>query len=321
MALLSACSFALQGVDPKWDGAHEPECSDSTIMVDRIMGVALLVAGTTVASASQDDASLGVGGVAIGTGLVYFLGAAAGSRTFTECEAARRRWVFSNAIKARDPRQVAAKPDPGAPAVRPATTAAAATAQPAGVTPGSQAPQRGASRPWASGVSDKRQAAALSLYEAGNQEFVQAHYAQALARYKQAILQWDHPAIRFNMAVCLINMDEPVEARENLERSLAYGAAVLGADTYAQALAYRKLLDDKLVRLTLDCPEPDEEVILDGKLVFKGPGVVDRFVLPGEHQIVATKQGFLPTAKRIVLVLGKPATYEIRPLIDPRPRP
>jgi len=121
------------------------------------------------------------------------------------------------------------------------------------------------------------------------------------------------------MAVCQINLDDPIQARDNLERSLAHGAAALGAEPYAQALTYRKLLDQKLVRLTLDCPEPDEEVMLDGRLVFKGPGKVDQFVPPGEHVIVATKPGFLAASKKIIVVAGTPVSYEIRPMVDPRP--
>lgn len=80
-----------------------------------------------------------------------------------------------------------------------------------------------AARPWASGVTEAEQAIALDLYVAGNREFTESRYAQALAKYKEALQHWDHPAIRYNMAVCLINLDQPVEARDNLERSFAYG--------------------------------------------------------------------------------------------------
>lgn len=320
IALLSACSFNMQRLDPKWDGTYEPACNDIAIVTDRILGVAFLLAGVEVLSAKQDSSTALVGGVAIGAGIIYEISALVGSGIVTECRAARTKWAYSNAIKARDPGG-AAKPGSAGAAVQPAS--AAPVSRPAGgaatsiqLTPSSPHDER---RPWAAGVSDREQKIALGLYVAGNHEFIQARYAQALARYQEAIQHWDHPAIRFNMAVCLINLDQPVEARDNLERSLVYGAFALGPDAYGQGLTYRKLLDAQLVRLTLDCPEPDEEVVLDGKLVFKGPGVVDRFVLPGEHQVFATKPGFLPASRKIVLVAGKPVTYEIRPLVDPRP--
>jgi tetratricopeptide (TPR) repeat protein len=106
-------------------------------------------------------------------------------------------------------------------------------------------------RPWAAGVSDSEQAIARELYVAGNREFAELRFAQALAKYKEAIQHWDHPAIRYNMAVCLINLDQLVEARDNLERSLAYGAAPLEGDTYGHGLTSRKLLDAQLAHLKI----------------------------------------------------------------------
>lgn len=169
-------------------------------------------------------------------------------------------------------------------------------------------------RPWAAGASEAEQAAALALYRAGNLEFAESRFAQALAKYREAIRHWDHPAIRFNMAVCLINLDQPLEASDNLERSLAYGDGPLGAEMYSQGLTYRKLLDAQLAHVKIVCPEPGTQVTLDGKFLFAGPGSVEQAVVPGEHQVVATKAEFLTTSKALVLVAGKLTTYDIRPL-------
>lgn len=304
---LAACSFGMRGVDPKWTGTAVPDCSDSTIVIDRIIGISLLITGLGVIGARQDSTTLQVGGITAGLGVVYELSAVRGAHVFAECQAARRQWSYSNAIVARTAGRAA---DP--------TGAQAARNRPVAVLD----PQRQREdRPWAAGVSDTEQAAALELYVAGNQDFAENKDAQALAKYRQAITHWNHPAIHFNIAVCLIHLDRLVEAREHLVQSLAYGSSALGRDAYLQGLAYLKMLDGTLVRLTLDCPEPDEEVMLDGELVFTGPGQIDRFVLPGEHQIVATKPGFVPASKKIVVVAGQPASYEIRPIIDPRSRP
>lgn len=306
IAMLSACSFGLQGVDPRWDGTSEPpSCSDSTILLDRVVGAALLVAGIGAITSNQaTEPSLWVGAPTIGLGVVYELAASYGNRTYTACQTARMRWAYSNAIKARAP----GKP---APAAAPAVVSQAVATS--GERPGD------AARPWASGVPDSEQKVALELYEAGNRDYVHQRYPQALVSYREALEHWDHPAIRFNLAVCLIDLGRPVEARNHLERAMAYGAAALGGESFAQGERYRRQLDARLVRLTLDCPEPGEEVLIDGELVFTGPGMVDRFLLPGEHHIVATKPGFLPATRKVVLVAGQPASYEIRPFVDPRP--
>ena len=179
------------------------------------------------------------------------------------------------------------------------------------------APPHATLRPWAKGVPEQEQALALGLYLAGNQEFTESRFAQALAKYKEAVRHWDNPAIRFNMAISLINLDEPVEAKDNLERSLVYGEAALGADLYNQGLTYRKLLDAQLVHLTLASADAGARVTLDGKLVFIGPGTSDQVVLPGEHQAVATRNG-TSVSEVFLLVAGKARKYELRPITEPK---
>jgi hypothetical protein len=318
----TGCSLGIQGVDPKWDGKIEPVCGSGAVTFDQIFGASLLIAasGTLAKSPSGIGAAVTVPFAA--AGVLYELAALRGGRRVSECQRARAQWRNSNMIKPIDaapPGQAVATAAP-APAVARPTPAPATASQ---RVPASQAPRAPpapiASAPtsslWAAGVSDAEQALARRLYVAGNHAFVERRYAEALAIYKRAITHWDHPAIRFNMVVCLIELGQPIEARGHLERSLAYGVEAIGADAHAKALAYRDRLDRMLVRLTLDCPEPGEEILLDGQLIFVGPGQVSRFVLPGEHQVVGSKRGYLPVTKRIVLVAGRPETYQIR--LDP----
>lgn len=168
-------------------------------------------------------------------------------------------------------------------------------------------------RPWAVGISEGEQALALEMYVAGNAEFAESRFAQALAKYRNAITHWDHPAIRFNMVVCLINLGQPIEAREQLEKSLAFGVPPLGAEAHAQAITYGKLLDAQLTRLTVSCPEPGAQVTLDGKPLLTGPGSAARYLLPGEHQVVATKPGMQASLRAVTLTAGTPAAIELRP--------
>lgn len=176
-----------------------------------------------------------------------------------------------------------------------------------------------ADRPWATGVSEPEQAIALEIYNAGNTAFLDSRYKEALESYRQALRHWDHPAIRFNMAVCLLALDHPVEARENFERSLAFGAPALGPNAFDQALHYCELLDHQLVHLQIECDERGAEVMLDGKFLFMGPGVADKYVLPGQHQVVANKIGFLTTSGELSLSAGALATYKIAPRVVPTP--
>lgn len=302
---LTGCSFGMQGVSPTWDGKTEPSCSSTAVMMDRLVGASLLVAASATFAQNSNELGAAVTVPIAGIGVLYEVAASYGARRVAECQRARAQWRNSNVIKpvADD---------------APAAAHVASSAAPSRSSSSSSSSSSSA-RPWATGVSEADQARALEIYVAANRAFVERRYADALLQYKGALTHWDHPAIRFNMVVCLLELGQPVEARGHLERSLAYGAAALGPDAYAQALGHRDRLDRQLVRLTLDCPEPDEDVLLDGQLIFKGPGQVTRFVLPGEHQVVASKQGYLPATKRIMLVAGKPETYQVR--LDPRAAP
>jgi tetratricopeptide (TPR) repeat protein len=167
-------------------------------------------------------------------------------------------------------------------------------------------------RPWAEGVSDAEQQVALAAFEAGNAEYAESRFAQALARYREAIAHWDHPAIRFNMAVCLINLGQPIEARQAIERALAFGPAPLDPGVHQQALTYRTLLDGQLTHVTIRSDERGAEVTLDGTLLFTAPGSSTMWLLPGKHQVVATKPGFLTYSETLALGSGTTETFDVR---------
>jgi hypothetical protein len=170
---------------------------------------------------------------------------------------------------------------------------------------------RAEERPWAVGVPAKDQQAAFALYEAGNKFFVQAEYKDALVKYEQALALWDHPAIRYNAAVCLINLDRTLEAYENIQAALRYGPAPLAGDLYNQGVSYQKLLAGRVGEIDVTGNEPDAEVTLDGKLLFHGVGHVTRRLLTGEHLLVATKPQYQTETTRIVLNAGDKQTFPI----------
>ncbi len=176
-------------------------------------------------------------------------------------------------------------------------------------------------RPWAEGVSPADQAEALTLYETGNKHFEQGQHAQALVIYRHAVAAWDHPAIRYNMAVAHIHLDRPLAAFEDLERAMRFGGAPLDAEMQAQARTYQKLLAGQLSRLTVVTREPGAEVFLDGARLLVGPGEATRVLLPGTHQLVASKARYLTSSRVLSLLAGQTSTAEIEPTPMPLPRP
>src|SRR4051812_44281380 len=150
-----------------------------------------------------------------------------------------------------------------------------------------------AEEPWSVGVSDTAKATAQKLLEEGNALFLDKKYAPALEKYKQAVASWDHPSIRFNMVRCFIQLDKPVDASDNLERALKYGSAPLQEAVYTEALSYQKLLANQIADLEVSCSQPSVDLTVDGQHVATCPSTRTQRVEPGQHQVVATKQGFL----------------------------
>ncbi len=180
---------------------------------------------------------------------------------------------------------------------------------------GAAAPAHADTPAWSVGVTDAKKAEAQKFLEAGNALFLDRKYAEALEKYKSAVGAWDHPAIRFNIVRCLIQLDRPVDASDNLKQALKYGAAPLEEAVYNEALAYDKLLANQIGDLTISCTQPDVRITLDGQPFATCPATESRRVSPGPHQLVGTKQGLLPKTVEVVVIGGKTQAVPVK--LDP----
>src|SRR4051794_24197050 len=183
---------------------------------------------------------------------------------------------------------------------------------------GMTASARAETPPWSVGVTEAKKAEAQKYLEAGNALFLDKKYAEALEKYKSAVGAWDHPAIRFNIVRCLIQLDRPVDASDNLNLALKYGAAPLEEAVYSEALAYQKLLANQIGDLTMQCSQPDVKVTLDGQPLGTCPAKESRRVSPGPHQLVATGKGLLTKTVEVVVLGGKSQDVAVK--LDPLAR-
>ncbi len=155
--------------------------------------------------------------------------------------------------------------------------------------------------PWKVGVTEDQKKQAKILLDEGNTLFVDKNYSEALAKYQAALGVWDHPAIRFNKVRCLIQLERPDEAAEELKLALKYGAAPLEDVVYAEALAYEKLLANQVAELAITCNK-DIKVTLDGVDLVCG---TQKRVKPGRRQLVGTRTGFLTKTIEVNAVGGE----------------
>lgn len=160
-------------------------------------------------------------------------------------------------------------------------------------------------QPWVVGVSAEQKANAKRLLDAGNALFLERDYAGALERYRAAVAAWDHPAIRFNIVRCLIQLDRSIEAYDNLQAALKYGAAPLEEAVYNEALAYQKLLANQIGEVELACSQAGVTVTFDGQRIAACPTKELRRVGAGTHQVIATGDGLVARTIEVAVAGGK----------------
>lgn len=171
----------------------------------------------------------------------------------------------------------------------------ALAADPTPAKPGEngKVPDETGARPWAKGVSKADQEAAFALFAEGTRLLKDAFFTRAADRYRAAIAKWDHPAIHFNLAKALMNLDTPAEAYKHFDSSLKYGGEPLDPDQIEQAKHYKKdLYENELAEVTVTATEPDAIVTLNNSILFTAPGSWTGVVRPGQAAIIASKTGF-----------------------------
>ncbi|MCY1081974.1 PEGA domain-containing protein [Archangium lansingense] len=197
-------------------------------------------------------------------------------------------------------------------ALQPSTEAPNLAPPPPSAPQAATMPEPTGDRPWAKGVSKEQQQAAMVLFQAANALLKESVFVQAVEKYREALQSWKHPAIHYNLALALMNLDQPVEVHEQLVEALRYGPAPLETEKYEYARNYKTLMERQLARVEISCDTPGATVTLDGQTLFVAPGNYAGLVRPGAHSIVATKEGFLPSDQSRTLLPGETAALQLK---------
>jgi hypothetical protein len=148
-------------------------------------------------------------------------------------------------------------------------------------------------RPWATGVSEAEQKAALVLFREANRLLNDGLFAAAADRYRAALKHWDHPAIHYNLALALVNLDQPVDAYENLQLSVKFGDGPLQSkEKFDHARELQVVLEKSIADVEVSCDKKGAKVTVDGKEAFVAPGSFKTRVRTGRHTFVAEKAGY-----------------------------
>ncbi len=166
--------------------------------------------------------------------------------------------------------------------------------------------------PWAKGVSAEAQAKALRLFQRGNEWLDKRNFEEARGLYLKALAEWAHPAIHFNLVICEVRLNQPLSAHEHIKEALAFGEAPLGAELYDRALTYEQLIKGQVARLIVSTRHNKVDIRLDGEPLLSKSGSIEKVVLPGAHQLVARKEGFVTFTEDLTLVPGEPLEVDVK---------
>ncbi len=223
-----------------------------------------------------------------------------------------------------DPQPAKAPASPAASSAAPATPATPTTPKPG--TPGSNKPVESVDnnqtlsdtddRPWVVGVSGADQGAALKLFREGNASLNEGVFVTAVKHYRTALDHWDHPAIHYNLALALMNLDQPIEVYQSLAKALKYdpkaGPAPLDSDKYDRAKNYMLLAQKQVANVDITCDKPGAKVSVDGNVVFTGPGRYQGMVRIGKHSFVAEKAGYVTSVEAPYIGPGETMRFTLK---------
>ncbi|MBA3393311.1 MAG: hypothetical protein H0T89_11735 [Deltaproteobacteria bacterium] len=154
----------------------------------------------------------------------------------------------------------------------------------------------GDQRPWAAGVSIENQRAALELFREGNQNHNDGIFVKAVELYRAALKHWDHPAINYNLALSLTNLDQPIEVEASLQKAIRFGPAPLEKGKFEHAKQSLLLIEKQLATIEVSCQKEGARVSVDNKEIFVvepgKPNVYKARVRIGKHTFVAEKPGY-----------------------------
>lgn len=166
-------------------------------------------------------------------------------------------------------------------------------------------------RPWNRGVSLEERAAARDLFLEGNRLARIPVFARAAEKYAIALRTWKHPALYFNLALAQINLDQEVDARENLERALVHGTEGLTPAELQTAKEQLAEVTRRLGRIRVVCRTRGAEVTLDGIPLFIGPGKYEGWIKAKAHELTAKKAGYQAEARRVTIASGQRADIDV----------
>lgn len=183
-------------------------------------------------------------------------------------------------------------------------------------TKGAAAPA-GAAAKTAAKPADKR--AAQKLLAQGNQLVGEGDYLGALEKFKAAYEKFESPKILLNIGTTLRQLGRNVEAAETYESYLAHPDRDAAREKDVKRVLSE--IDAVVGRISVTVDDPSATLRLDGKQIEPFTKGESRRVEPGEHTLMAEKNGSSPAVQSILVKPRQEHLVQLRFAPPPPPPP
>jgi hypothetical protein len=143
-----------------------------------------------------------------------------------------------------------------------------------------------------------------------------AERPQAADSYREALKLWDHPSIHFNLALALLNLNQPLEQHKHLTAALQYNGEPLDSAKRQRAQQLKAAIELRLTRLEIICDVPGSSVQMGQELLCTAPARFTQWVLPGEVTFTTIKKDYPSNIRPRVLRPGETVTLHFRMYTD-----
>lgn len=165
---------------------------------------------------------------------------------------------------------------------------------------------------WARNVPVKQQQAAAELLEVGNRLLTDSAFMEAEKKYSEALKLWNHPALHYNLALALLNLDRPAEVYEHMVASTLYGEAPLGADRFRHARKYIERMEQEYAWVKLACdPSAAVTLKLEGQHLPVTCARFERLLRPGAYTVSSSQDGYPLPDTELTLAAGQKVGYRL----------
>lgn len=149
------------------------------------------------------------------------------------------------------------------------------------------------------------------FFRLGNEKARMFLFSEALQEYEQALEQWVHPRIYFNMSRVQAAMNQPIEAYQSILKATACGAEPLGDQSseaktnFSLALNLKRTLSQKVSKIMWIPTEPGINIETNGQRIEDLQTRRTEFVLPNTYKIRVEKAGHTSHSESITTFPGQ----------------